>query len=78
LRAKAARLLSILFPYPEYLAVKLSLPRGSKVGYFYYLVWLKYLARHYGWQFWRVMRNDETAIALAQSENALSDWWMAG
>ena len=77
-RSKAARLFGILFPYPEYVAAKLSLPRGSKVGFYYYLVWLKYLTHQYGWQFWRVMRNDETAVTLAQSENALSDWLIAG
>jgi cytolysin (calcineurin-like family phosphatase) len=48
------------------------------VTYYHYLVWLNYLVRRYGWQFWSVMRNDETAATLAQSENALSDWWMAG
>jgi hypothetical protein len=78
LRAEASRLLSILFPYPEYVAAKLSLPRGSKVVYFYYPVWLKYLARQYGMQFWRVLRSDEEATRLAQHENMLSDWWRAG
>ena len=77
-RAKVARLLSILFPYPEIVAAKLSLPRGTKVTFFHYLVWLNYLVHRYGREFWRVMRNDETTSALAQSENTISDWWMAG
>jgi hypothetical protein len=78
LRAKTTALLGTLFPYPEYVAAKYSLPPGSKKVYFYYLVRLKDLARRYGWQFWRVLRSDEAAAALAQRENALSDWWMAG
>jgi hypothetical protein len=77
LRVKAKVLLSIIFPYPEYLAAKLSLPPGSKVGLSHHLVWIKYLVSRYGWQFWHVMRNDDTAAALAQNENSISDWWIA-
>jgi hypothetical protein len=77
LRAKAAALLGVLFPYPEYVAAKYSLPPGSKKVYWYYVVRLKDLARRYGWQLWRVLRSDEGAAALAQRENALSDWCMA-
>jgi Uncharacterised nucleotidyltransferase len=75
--AKAARLLSILFPYPEIVAAKLSLPSGTKVTYFHYLMWLNYLARRYGPEFWRMVRNDDATAELVQSENAISDWWMA-
>lgn len=75
---KANAMLGALFPYPEYVAAKYSLPSGSKVVYFYYLVRLKDLARRYGWQLWRVLRSDEAVEALAHNENALSDWWMAG
>jgi hypothetical protein len=78
LLVKTGTLLGTLFPYPEYVAAKYSLPPGSKKIYFYYLVRLKDLARRYGWQFWRVLRSDEEVEALAQRENALSDWWMAG
>ncbi len=73
---KAAALFQALFPYPEYVATKYSLPPGSRKIYFYYLVRLKDLAQRYGWQLWRVLSSEETAAALAQRENALSDWWM--
>jgi hypothetical protein len=78
LRVKTGVLLGTLFPYPEYVAAKYSLPPGSRKVYFYYLVRLKDLARRYGWQFWRILRSDEAMATLAQRENALSDWWMAG
>jgi hypothetical protein len=78
LSVKTGALLGALFPYPEYVAAKYSLPPGSRKVYFYYLVRLKDLARRYGWQLWRVLRSEEEAAALAQRENALSDWWMAG
>jgi hypothetical protein len=75
---KAAALFQVLFPYPEYVAAKYSLPPRSKKVYFYYLVRLKDLAQRYGWQLWRVLSSDETAAALARSENTLSDWCLAG
>lgn len=77
-RVKAAAVMGALFPYPEYVAAKYSLPPGSKKVYFYYLVRLKDLARRYGWQLWRVLRSDEAIQALAHNENALSEWWMTG
>lgn len=75
---KALALMGALFPYPEYVAAKYSLPPGSIKVYFYYLIRLKDLARRYGWQLWRVLRSDEAVQALAHRENALSDWWMTG
>jgi hypothetical protein len=77
LKGKLTLLRDSVFPPPEAVAQRYSLPPGSKRIYLYYLVRLVDLIRLNGRLIWRVLRRDSIAVAAVQRENALNDWWMS-
>jgi hypothetical protein len=77
LQDKARILLKSIFPSPEVMATMYPVPPNSKRIYLFYPARLKDLLFRYGWIIWRLLRQEEKAIALAEQEDqqfALRDW----
>jgi hypothetical protein len=76
IKERATSLINGLFPFPEYIEQKYSLPPGSKKVYLYYLVRLKDLLKIYGGQVRSIARRETHAIDDIDQQNVLDDWWV--
>jgi len=66
----------ILFPYPEYIAIRYNLPPESLWVYPYYLVRIRDMIHQYIGQLCQVLHSDPASTNPAEDERVLYEWWV--